>query len=221
MKGHITKIIKKTPFGVIVGDDNQKYSFHFVSMKDKVKPMMMDYVEFEPSVRNNRLVAINIEILDAPEFEFLLHKHTSNQTLVGYLKFLAGDYYVKDRDTKIMVKMAIGTYETNLEKYEQNVNQLVEYKITSLGRKKNVKGYLADREFIPECYRLNEPDLTGRITQIQKAGLTVLVFDKIAGFVPRSLVHNIYDSLKEGQIIPIMPIKITATYESAVFQPRI
>ena len=217
MKGQVKLTIKKTSFGIIVGDDNKEYGYNgFIDVLNKKSGIIMgDYVEFEPTITPDRLIATNIKILDNPDFDLLQLKFDSNKETRGYIKMILGQFYIKDVDAKILTKLVVGKYEINIDKnYKNRHNQLVDYKLTSLNSKRKFSAVLVDRDFMPECYRLYENNLQGKVIERVKGGFSVLVFNKIQVFLPHSLTLN--HTINIGDNIPIQLINCNDNFEGCV-----
>ena len=77
--------------------------------------------------------------------------------LKDFLKKVEEQYYVKDRDTYIYIRLLISDNEINLkETYENKLNQLIDYKIVSFTDKNKIRAINLNRTFLPECYLILE-----------------------------------------------------------------
>jgi ribosomal protein S1 len=143
----------------------------------------------------------------------------NGNSLKGFLKKIDDKYYVKDRDTYIFIRLIIASYEINLkEVYEDNLNELIDYRIFTFTSKNKIRAINLNRQFLPDCKLLVEGNKTeGQVVSAVKGGYQIRIYDNILGFLPNSLAIKSKIILNEGEMVNVTCIKAGNDLDDVVF----
>jgi hypothetical protein len=221
--GYISYINKDGNYGFIDSPelDIDHIYFHKTSCTKTYKHIYKgDKVSFEfnPNVDEERGVK-EISFLQNASLDGLKKDFKNGTTLKGFLKKIDDKYYVKDRETYILIRIIVASYEINLEEvYENNLNKLITYKIFTFTRKNKIRAINIHRQFLPECKLLVVGNKTeGQVISTVKGGYQIRIYDNILGFLPNSLAIKSKTNLDEGEMVNVTCIKATDDLENVVF----
>jgi ribosomal protein S1/cold shock CspA family protein len=163
--------------------------------------------------------ATEISFLKNASLDGLRSDFENGNSLKGFLKKIDDKYYVKDRDTYILIRLVITSYEINLkEVYEDNLNKLIDYKIVTFSSKNKIRAININRQFLPDCKLLVEGSGTeGQVVSTVKGGYKIRIYDNILGFLPNSLAIKSKTILKEGEMVNVTCIRAGNDLEDVIF----
>lgn len=223
IEGYISYINSNGHYGFIDSPDLQldHLFFHYTNCKKSYKHIYKgDKVNFELNTNGEKgIEAINISFIKNASLDGLRKDFESNTSLKGFLKKIDNKYYVKDRETYMFIRLIIANYEINLkEVYEDNLNELIDYKIITLTDKNKIRAININRQFFPECKLLVEGNKTeGMVVANITGGLQIKIYDNILGFLPNSFVLKSKRILELGELINVTCIKASDDLGNVVF----
>lgn len=191
---------------------NCKKTYEHIYKGDKVS------FEYNPVVDKEN-GAKEISFLKNASLDGLKSDFENGIYLKGFLKKIDDNYYVKDKDTHIFIRLVIASYEINLkEVYEDNLNKLIDYKIFTFTSKNKIRAINLNRQFLPNSNLLVEGNKTeGQVVSTVKAGYQIRIYDNILGFLPNSLAIKNKTILNEGDIVNVTCIKAGKDLDDVVF----
>lgn len=222
-EGYISYINTSGHYGFIDSPDLllDHIFFHSSNCKKSYKHIYKgDKVTFELNPNGEKgIEATNISFIQNASLDGLRKDFENNTSLKGFLKKIDDKYYVKDRETYIFIRLIIASYEINLkEVYEDNLNELIDYKIITLTDKNKIRAINVNRQFLPECKLLVEGNKTeGLVVANVKGGFQIKIYDNILGFLPNSFVLKSKRILEIGELINVTCIKASDDLENVVF----
>lgn len=192
--------------------NNCKKIYENINMGDKV------YFEYDP-VLDLEIGAREILFLKNASLDCLKSDFKNGNSLKGFLKKFNGNYYVRDRDTYILILIVINNYEINLkEAYEDNLNKLIDYRIVTFTSKNKIRAINLNRQFFPDCKFLVKGNKTeGQVVSTIKGGYQIRIYDNILGFLPYSLAIKRKKNLNQGEIIKVTCIQAGDYLENVIF----
>lgn len=179
-----------------------------------------DKVNFDLEINSEKEIeAKNISFIQNSSLDGLRRDYNNQNILKGILKKIDNKYYVKDQETSILIRIIIANYEFNLnEVYENNLNKMIEYKISMFTIKNKIRAININRQFLPECKLLIEGNKTeGLVDAKVKGGYQVKIYDNIIGFLPNSLALKSKVILEVGELINVICIKSSEDLSNVVF----
>lgn len=191
---------------------NCKKNYRHIHKGDKV------FFEFNPLVDRER-GAKEIAFLQNASLDGLKEDFKNGKRLKGFLKKIDNNYYVKDSDTYIFIRLIVASYEINIEEvYEEKLNTIIDYRITTFTSKNKIRAININRQFLPDCKFLVEGNITeGQIVAIVKGGYQIKIYDNIVGFLPKSLVEKNKSLLEKDEIVNVICISAGENLENVVF----
>jgi ribosomal protein S1 len=174
--------------------------------------------EFDPNL-DYETGAKEVSFIRNASLDHLKRDFSNNTTLKGYLKKIDGNYYVKDKETYIFIRLVIAGYETNIEEvYEKKIDSIVEYKIITFTKNNKIRAININREYLPNCKLLTIGNETeGQIIEITSYGFLIIIYDNIKGFLPNSLARKSNETLEVGDLINITCISTGDNYDNVIF----
>lgn len=223
--GYITYYNQSRKFGFIDCPELNYYDiyFYFVNIHREYKHIFpSDYVEFELKDRSdeNQLEANEIKFIRNCTLEFLHQDFVSKKTKKGFLKKIENNYYVKDSETYLFIKLRVSPYETDLfNRYESKINTQINYEIVVFSNKNKIRAINTDRKFCTEYLMATSGCIcSAKVQNKIKGGYNILVEEKINGFIPDSIAHNRSTDLDEGFVINVKCINNNESSEKPVFE---
>lgn len=192
---------------------NCEKSYKYIQKGDKIN------FDLNQNSENN-IEAINISFIKNASLNNLREDFENNKPLKGFLKKIDDRYYVKDRDTYIFIRLKVSNYEINLkEVYEDNLNELIDYKIIMLTEKNKIRAINMNRQFLHDFKSLSEGNkMEGLIIgNVKNKGYKIKIYDKILGFLPNSFVKKTKRLLQVGDLINVTCINVNHNFENVVF----
>jgi ribosomal protein S1 len=221
--GYISYIDEKGSYGFIDSPDiNQEHIFfHQSNLNKSYKHSFKgDKVTFDlQKIDKDKEQAVNINFINNVSIDSLKNDFEEQIILKGYLKKINNRYYVKDSKTYVFIRLLISENEIFIqEKYEDRLNQLVEFRIISIPDKNKLRAVINDREFISECYLLlqNNP-IIGEVIEVVKSGYKLKIFGKVFGFLSNTSVNKLNNILKVGDLINVVCINIENLFDHFSF----
>jgi ribosomal protein S1/cold shock CspA family protein len=179
-----------------------------------------DKVSFEYNpVADKESGAKEISFLKNASLDGLKSDFKNGNSLKGFLKKIDDKYYVKDSGTYIFIRLIITRYENNLkEVYEDNLNKLIDYKISTFTSKNKIRAINLNRQLLPNSKLLVEGNKTkGQVVSTVKGGYQIRIYDNILGFLPNSLGIKSKTILNEGEMVNVTCIKAGNDLDDVVF----
>lgn len=230
-KGIITFYHTVKRFGFIDTQERKEIFFFLnntevypkLSLKDRKYRMKFfkgDQVSFKIKYNESGdLVAYDLEFISNENFDRLLSKIAQGQELLGYLKKIGDEYYIKDIDTYIFIPLSISVWEKDHEEiYDNRLNRLLSY--TMLGKassQRKLKAALTDRRFIDDYFTLKEfcrksKIITATITgKSEKGYYANLLDDRVKAFIRFDKKHSFDPSYHKLDEVEVM---VTGVHES-------
>jgi hypothetical protein len=202
--------ISKTYKGIITYYSNEK-TFGFIDTEIKEGIFFYNDTSYLKGVSRKELRGIRYEFQTGDEVYFRIRnsskefskyeaydlqfiKNEKNETLFklidekkelpGFLKKIGNDFYVKDKETYLFIRIKISIWETALDKiYESRINELVYYSVLKRNEKVHkMNAYLIDRLFSESYYILQTYKESGLktdaiITGKNKDGFFITLLD--------------------------------------------
>lgn len=224
--GYITYYNSLLKFGFVDCPELNYYDIYFYKAdlnKSYKNIYASDFVEFELNIMSNenQPTASDIKFVRNRTLEYL-HEDFSNKKLKrGFLKKIGDNYYVKDYETHLYIKLRISKYEIDLFKcYETKLNTEINYQIIVFSNKNKIRAINIDRLFCEEYMSATSGNICfAKVQKKIKMGYEILVEGKILGFIPNSisLVQGL--DLIENTEIKVRCIKKNKeTSDSPVFE---
>ncbi len=179
-----------------------------------------DKVNFELIPKGDKGVeATRISFVQNASLDGLRKDFENKTALKGFLKKIDSNYYVKDRETYIFIRLIVASFEINLkEVYEDNLNELIDYKIITLTNKNKIRAINLNRQILPECQLLLEGSQTkGLLIANVKGGFQIKIYNKIIGFLPDSFVLKSKSTLNLGELINVTCVKVSDNMKYIVY----
>ena len=102
--------------------------------------------------------------------------------------------------------------------YEDNLNELIDYKIITLTNKNKIRAINLNRQILPECQLLLEGSQTkGLLIANVKGGFQIKIYNKIIGFLPDSFVLKSKSTLNLGELINVTCVKVSDNMKYIVY----
>lgn len=136
------------------------------------------YFKVRPATKGRSgMEAYDLLYIRNEKIEELLNLINDQQPLTGYIMKHDGWFYIKDKQTELLIPLQISGWEINREEvYERRINELVTWQAERIPKHlKNLKAILPDRVFNQTYYQLvalkeNNELITVRITGKKKGG---------------------------------------------------
>jgi ribosomal protein S1/cold shock CspA family protein len=191
---------------------NCNSSYKHIHRGDKVS------FEFNP-LTDQETGAKEISFLQNASLEGLKSDFENGIILKGFLKKIDDKYYVKDKDTYILIRLIVASYEINIaEVYEDNLNKLIEYKIFTFTSKNKIRAININRQYLPDCKLLVKGNQTeGQVVAAVKGGYQIRIYDNILGFLPKLLALKNRTILDDGEMVNVTCVKASADLENVIF----
>jgi hypothetical protein len=181
-----------------------------------------DYVEFELKVLSdeNQTEATEIKFIRNSTLENLYEDFRKEKIKKGFLKKIDDNFYVKDSETYLLIKLRVSPYETDLFNcYESKINTLINYRIIVFSNKNKIIAINTDRNFCKEYLQVTSGNICIAIVQNKiKYGFNILVEEKIFGFIPYSIAIKHGEDLSENSMVKVKCIENNETSEAPVFE---
>lgn len=192
--------------------NNCKKNYIHIYKGDKVSFEFNPFIDFESGAKE-------IAFLKNASLDGLKKDFENDKTLKGFLKKIDDNYYVKDRDTYIFIRLIIASYEINLEEvYEKKLNTIIDYRLTTFTSKNKIRAININRQFLSDCKLLVKGNKTeGQVVSNVKGGYQIKIYDNILGFLPKSLAEKNKFALEEGEIVNVICISAGENLENVVF----
>jgi ribosomal protein S1 len=233
--GYVSYYNTNKHFGFIECEDGNSYYF-FLDAKDlkrknrelykmglsilKKKIYTGDEVNFKLKNSNDKIEAYDMEFVGNYRRQLLIDEAVEKQTLLGYLKQIEGNFFVKHISTYVFVPLKISVYEIDIDSvYTQRLNQLVKFKLEQKKHIDKLSAILVDRKFSDSWEKVKEAfdtqeNIMGYIKRRTNGGMIVDVFG-IEAFLPGSQIDvkpvRDYDDF----IGKTMEFKIVQFYEKS------
>ncbi|GHT03388.1 hypothetical protein AGMMS49525_08380 [Bacteroidia bacterium] len=231
-------------FGFIECDNNSYYFFidtgdikaknielrrKKIKQKIKTKYNIGDEVNFKLKYVDDKKEAYDIEYLGNAQRQLLVNEAEEKLILVGYLKKVDDNFFVKHISTYLFIPVKISKYEIDIDSvYENRINQLIQFQLENTKKIDNLKAVLVDRKFrydwnqIQDLFEKQEI-VSGLIKHRTKGGLIVDILGSDA-FLPGSQIDvnpiRDYDALI-GKTIEFKVIKINKEFENIVISHKV
>lgn len=221
--GYISHINKKGHFGFIDSPEEEieHIYFHFNNCIKLYKNAYEgDKVSFELDVNDEKgPEAKSVSFIQNASLDGLKADFSHNNILKGFLKKIGENYYVKDKETYLYIRLIVAKHEINLnEVYEDKLNSIISYKIVSFTQDNEIKAINFNREISAEFDSLFEGlDTEAIVTLVVKWGFEIKTRGNILGFLPNSLALKRRATLEAGEIINVTCIKVSDALQSPVF----
>lgn len=221
--GYVSYINIKKNYGFIDSPELEleQIFFHITNCSEDYRHIHKgDKVSFEfDPLTTHQCGAKQISFIKNASLDGLKDDFTSGKILKGYLKKIDDRFYVKDRDTYILIPLMIASFEIDLEEvYEANLNSMIEYKITIFTAKNKIRAIKLHRHFLPNCKLLIQGNKSeGQIMSILKDGYQIKIFENILGFLPKSFAHKSDSILEVGDIVNVTCINVGDDLENVLF----
>lgn len=181
-----------------------------------------DYVEFELKVllEENSLHATDIKFIRNSTLNYLYQDFTNKYTKRGFLKKIDDNYYVKDTETYLFIKLRVSPYETDLLNcYENKLNTQINYQIIVFSNKNKIRAINTDRKFCNEYLIATSGSVcSAKVLNKIKGGFNILVEGKILGFIPYSISYMQIADLSDNLMIKVRCIQKNESADNAVFE---
>jgi cold shock CspA family protein len=212
--GYITYLRAKKKYGFIDSPELEMENifFHFTNCKKSYQNFFKgDKVQFEiDNVSQKGTEAKNVAFIRNASLEGIRRDYENGSILRGFLKIIDGCYYVKDRETHILIKLVISSHEINLkEVYEDYLNKLIDYKIVLFSSKNRIRAINVKRNLLSvfENVKLGLK-LQGVVRALVKGGYKIEIGEGLDGFMPMSLVERSGKTLQITDSIEVTIINI-------------
>ena len=107
-----------------------------------------DKVEFQVNWLQLNPICENVTFVHNLSFENLKIDFQKKKILTGKLYRIDNKYFVKDKETKILIKLKISDYEVNIEdNYEYKVGSMIEYKILYISKNNRIRAINCNQIF--------------------------------------------------------------------------
>jgi cold shock CspA family protein len=166
------------------------------------------------SVRNSTrgYEAYNLQFIKNQKIETLCNLINEKKELPGFLKKIGNNFFVKDKETYLFIRIKISIWETALDKiYESRINEPVFYSVSR--KHENIHkmhAYLVDRLFDESYYILQTYKDAGLqtnaiITGKNKNGYFITLLDnRVSAFLNFKELENENVNLKKHDKIKVM-----------------
>jgi cold shock CspA family protein len=222
--GYITFYHRKKKYGFIDSWelDLQDIFFHYANCKKEYKNIIRgDRVEFDIGKSTELLFkyeANNIAYLGNSSKENLKKSFTEQTFLKGFVKIIDGNYFVKDKESYVMIKLCISQFEDLGGEYENNLNKRIEYKIIDYSSTGKIKAVKANRQFSSDYYLLkSQKHFFGKTIEKIKGGYIIRLSNNIVGYLPSSLLVKANKTLEINEDVRVFCIKINENTGNVVF----
>ena len=174
-----------------------------------------DEVSFELKLsdRGDKMTAYNVKFLHNIPINLLIQRAAIENRFAGYLKIIDGQYFIKEWDSYILFPLQLSPWEVPPAATAEN--EAISYRFLNLDKPNAIMAELFSHNYIPEYkkalqYFNNEMDADATIYKISPHGIYLNLFnDKIQAKLPLDEVEK--DSVKEGDIIPVIITHLTNT----------
>ncbi len=192
--------------------NNCKNTYKHIYKGDKVT------FEYNPIV-DKECGAKEISFLKNANLDGLKSDFEKGNSLKGFLKKIDDNYYVKDRDTYIFIRLIIASYEINIKEiYEDNLNKIIDFRLVTFTSKNKIRAVNLQRQFLPNTKLLVEGNSTeGQVVASVKGGYQIRIYDDILGFLPTSLANKSLNNINEGEMVNVTCIKTGKDLDDVVF----
>lgn len=109
-----------------------------------------DEVSFQVKGANRgaKLIAYNLKFLYNNELQKLLDKAITNNRLVGFLKKVDDEFYIKERDSYIFFPLELSQWEAAPS--ESSFNEPIEFRLNHMDKPGRISAELFTHDYIPE-----------------------------------------------------------------------
>lgn len=180
-----------------------------------------DEVAFEYDENDGRPCARRVRFLGNDSLDGLRTAFEQGTVRYGFLKQLESDYYVKDVDTHIFIKLVISANEADQgEIYEGSLNQKRAYRLVRMSTQNSLRAVLEERRFKPALAELVPGEAYEAEVLYDIAGgyLVELVGLDIKGLLPSKEAYKQTIPLAIGVRVDVQLQSATSTLERLVFE---
>lgn len=218
--GYITYYNIAKQFGFIDCPELGYYDiyFHRTYLDSSYKNIFSsDYVEFELNFlkETDLTEAHNVKFIRNSTLGNLQNDYINNKIKRGFLKRFGEDYYVKDSETYMFIKLRIARNEIDLNKsYINNINRIINYRIVVFSTKNKIRAINTDRQFSEEFISITSGKICdAKILKKVKDGYRIIVEENILGFIPDTKANKLNPILYPEQQVKV---KCVSNKDSAV-----
>lgn len=221
--GYISHINNKEHYGFIDSPELQLEDIFFhTSYCEKRYSFVYkgDKVNFDLETNSdNRKEAKNISFIQNANLDSLKLDYENNTILKGFLKKIDDKYYVKDKETYVLIQLIVVNYEINIDEvYEKNLNKMIDYKIISISNNNKIRAININRQFSPESnFKIEGIKTEGVVVATIKYGYQIKIYDNILGFLPNTLVIKSKVVLEVGDLIKVTCIEASEDLSNVIF----
>jgi cold shock CspA family protein len=223
--GYITYYNPSRKFGFIDCPELNYFDiyFHHNNINSEYKHIFpSDHVDFELKklYDENQLEANEIKFIRNSTLEYLHQDFVNKKTKKGFLKKIQDNYYVKDSETYLFIKLRISPYETELFNcYESKLNAQINYQIVVFSNKNKIRAINTDRKYsIEYLMAVSGNNCIAKVENKIKGGYKILVEEKIIGFIPDSIAYKHGVDLIEDFMLKVRCIQNNESSETPVFE---
>jgi hypothetical protein len=197
---------KKTITGSVAEKDQQKLKdqkiikkIHHYNIGDEVSFIVA------LSARGDKMIADCMQFLFNNELDNLINKATIENRLVGYLKKVDDNYFVKETGSYILFPLILSPWE--IKPQEIKLNEPVFFKLDNLKKTGKHTASLFRSDYIPEFLAAmhvfkKKETVTATVYNITANGIYVnVITNKVQGKIP--VEENENNDLKIGDKIPV------------------
>lgn len=231
-KGKIEKNIIGKMYGFIKGEDGNNYFFLFgrnerkeIFNRSNLSTNHVIYAgdnvtfKLKPSdLDQSKLIAYDLCFDGGSNKDGILEKCEKQGHLIGRLKLIGNNLYVKHFETNMIIFVRTSKWEVELDDvYIENVERVVKFKVFKEEKTNALYANLVERRFCQEYNMAMEAMekntiLDARVLSRNRMGIYVQIFDDTEAFVsfPTNLSQRIRKELSK-EIIPVKIKKIMET----------
>lgn len=222
-KGIVTYFTVERHFGFIESDDHQDLFFFIEKTRTRKsnpegRKLRREtyfrgdevYYKIKRSSKNeNRIEACDVSFIKNDKIDEYLALIREQKPLTGYIKYLDGCYYIKDKQTYLFTPLEISMWEVGLEEvYESRINEAVSYVVEKIPKYiKNMTAVLTDRIFSTQYYQLcklrdDQELISVRITGVRRDGYFASFLDNsVSTFIHFDKSGTTPTDLKKGDFV--------------------
>ncbi len=178
-------------------------------LKQKHRFQIGDTVSFKIrlSGRGDRMVADEMHFLYNSGLDVLLNRAKTENNFTGYLKIVAGRYFVKETETYLFFPVPFSPWQ--VKPSEAELNEAVIFSLENMENKEKVAASLFHKKFIPEYYSAvkaykTKAAVDGEVYKVTPHGIYLFLYGKTI----QAKFPNTLNSL----INPGDKIKVRITY---------